>query len=197
MTFGGNYSSFSKVNHVLAPPQSIAPVKVLIGLVANEGGMMMKKLIVLFLASIGVLFLVALGAYWWSNTPPRRPSDVSASGVFLWAGHLGLPAPKHGTTWIACWTDTGNGVNKCRLTEMDGRVSYEGVFMADTGKTPVPQPELKILSEQTSQSIDLWVRSQGQLVPLVFLKDGTVLIPKDAYQDGMAKLEHLREEQGK
>ena len=56
----------------------------------------MKKAIVLFLASIGVLFLVISGAYWWSNTPPGRPSDVSANGVFLWAGHLGLPAPKYG-----------------------------------------------------------------------------------------------------
>jgi hypothetical protein len=80
---------------------------------------------------------------------------------------------------------------------MDGRVEYEGIFLADRGKNPVPSSDLKILSEQTSQDVDLWVRAQGQFVPLVYLKDGSVLIPKDAYQQGMANLEHLRQEQGK
>lgn len=154
------------------------------------------KVLMIVVVVVGAVVLAIAGAYWWANVPPKRPKDVSASAVFLWAGHLGLPAAKHGT-WIECWADTAKEVNRCRLTEMDGRVGYEGDFLADTGKTPVPQSDLKILSEQTSQSIDLWVRSQGQLVPLVFLNNGTVLIPKDAYQEGMAKLEHLRQEQGK
>lgn len=157
---------------------------------------MLGKVLIIIVAFAGVAVLAKAGAYWWSNVPPKRPKGVPTDAAFLWAGHLGLPAPKHGT-WIACWTDTPNGMNKCKLTEMDGRVSYEGAFLADTGKNPVPQSDLKILSEQTSQSVDLWVRSQGQLVPLVFLKNGTVLIPKDAYQEGKAKLAHLRQEQGK
>jgi hypothetical protein len=78
---------------------------------------------------------------------------------------------------------------------MDGRVYYEGLFVTDTGRNPVPATDLNILSEQTSQSVNLWVRAEGQPVPLVFLKNGTVLIPKDAYQDGMTNLEHLRQEQ--
>jgi hypothetical protein len=156
----------------------------------------MKKAIVLFLASIGVLFLVITGAYWWSNTPPGRPSDVSAKGVFLWAGHLGLPAPRHGT-WIECWTDSKARANKCRLTEMDGARSFEGAFLADTSRAAVPQSELEILSEQTSQSVDLWVRVNGEPAPLVFLRNGKVLIPSDAYEEGMAKLQHLRQIQAK
>lgn len=154
------------------------------------------KLLMIIVVVAGVAVLAIAVAYWWANVPPKRPKDVPADAVFLWAGHLGLPAPKHGT-WIECWTDTPDGVNKCRLTEMDGRVTYEGVFLADTGANPIPSSDLKILSEQTSQSVNLWVRSQGQLVPLVFLKSGTVLIPKDAYPQGMANLERLRREQGK
>ena len=157
---------------------------------------MFGKVLIIVAAFVGVAILAIAGAYWWANTPPKRPKGVPTDAAFLWAGHLGLPAPKHGT-WIECWADTANRVNRCRLTEMDGRVSYEGAFLADTGENPVPHADLKILSEQTSQSVDLWVRSQGQLVPLVFLKNGTVLIPKDAYQDGMVKLEHLRQEQAK
>jgi len=166
------------------------------GPVANEKGRLMKKAIALSLASIGLLFLVIRGAYWWSNTPPRRPSDVSANGVFLWAGHLGLPAPKHGT-WIECWDDSKSEANECRLTEMDGTRAFEGTFLADTSRAAVPQSELEILSEQTSQSVDLWVRVNSDLVPLVFLRSGKVLIPSAAFEEGLAKLQHLRQIQGK
>jgi len=80
---------------------------------------------------------------------------------------------------------------------MDGSVNYEGVFLPDTGKTPVPQSDLIIKSEQTSQSVDLWVRVGEHFVPLVFLQNGTVLIPKDAHDEGLTKLNHLRQVQGK
>jgi hypothetical protein len=153
-------------------------------------GIRMVKSIALFLAAAGIVVLVISGAYWWSNVPPRRPNDVSSRAIFLWAGHLGLPAPKHGT-WIDCWVDSDN--NKCKLIDMNGTPEYEGVFLADTGSTPVPMSDLEILSEQTSQSVNLWVRVNGQLIPLVFLRDGAVLIPKEAYQEGMAKLKHLRQ----
>lgn len=107
-----------------------------------------------------------------------------------------LPAPKHGT-WIECWADAANHVNKCRLTEMDGSPGYEGVFLADTGRNPVPDSALQIEAEPTSD-VTHWV-SLGWFrgAPLVFLKDGTVLIPKDGYQAGMTKLEHLRQEEEK
>lgn len=154
------------------------------------------KVSVIILAIVGASVLVIVGAYWWANIPPKRPQNVSSDAVFLWAGHLGLPAAKHGT-WIECWVDTDNGVNRCKLTNMDGTVAYEGIFVANTGKAPVVPYNLKILSEQTGQSVDLWVRIKGQLIPLVFLKNGSVLIPKDAYQEGMAKLDHLHQVQGK
>jgi hypothetical protein len=80
---------------------------------------------------------------------------------------------------------------------MDGTRAFEGPFLADSGRNAVPQSELKILSEQTSQSVNLWVRVDSVLVPLVFLRNGRVLIPSGAYEEGMAKLEHLRQIQGK
>lgn len=156
----------------------------------------MSKSLVWIAVCVGLIVLLVSGAYWWSNIPPQRPQGVSPTAVFLWAGHLGLPAPKHGT-WLECWTDSKVRENRCRLTEMDGTRSFEGAFVANTGKGPVPQSELHVLSEQTSQSVDLWVRVNTQLVPLVFLQNGVVLIPSDAYQEGMAKLEHLREVKSK
>jgi hypothetical protein len=76
---------------------------------------------------------------------------------------------------------------------MDGTHSFEGAFRSDTGTTPVPQSDLQVLSEETSQSTDLWVRVNGDPAPLVFLRNGQVLIPSDAYRDGIAKLEYLRQ----
>jgi hypothetical protein len=156
----------------------------------------MGKVLMIVATVVGVAVLAIAGAYWWANVPPKRPAGVPADAVFLWAGHLGLPAPKHGT-WIECWTDTAKGVNKCKLTEMNGTPGYEGVFLADTGTSPVPESDLKIEAEPTSD-VTHWVNFGGlRGAPLVFLKNGTVLIPKDAYQAGMAKLEHLRQQQGK
>ena len=152
----------------------------------------MFKLMLLLLAVIGLIVLGLVGAYWWSNVPPGRPANVSADAVFLWAGHLGLPAPKHGT-WIECWRNEAAVTNNCRLTEMDGTRSYDGDFVPSDGKPAVQRMELQIEAEPTSDTTN-WVRINGILgAPLVFLKNGTVLIPKDAYAEGTAKLEHLRE----
>lgn len=152
------------------------------------------RTLLLGLGIAGIVVVAISGAYWWSNTPPKRPKGVSENAVFLWAGHLGLPAPRHGT-WLECWADTANRSNRCRLTEMDGKFEYEGVFLADSGQPMVPQSDLKILSEATGQNINLWVRINGdRLVPLVFLQDRLVLIPKDAYSEGLAKLVQLHQE---
>lgn len=154
------------------------------------------KALMIVAAAMGVAVLAIVGSYWWSNVPPRHPKGVSAHAVFLWAGHLGLPAPKHGT-WIQCWADMAKGVNTCKLTEMDGTPGYEGIFLVDTGRNPVPESDLKIESEPTSD-VTHWVHLDGlRGAPLVFLKNGTVLIPKDAYQDGMAELKHLHYQEGK
>jgi hypothetical protein len=154
----------------------------------------MRKAIVLLLILIGLPCLAISGAYWWSNVPPRRPQGVARSAVFLWTGHLGLPAPKHGT-WLECWADTASAANKCRLTEMDGKPDYEGVFVADKGAALVPQSDLRIDIETTSNRT-FWVRlNESVAAPLVFLQNGAVLVPKEAYQAGMAKLESLRQVQ--
>ncbi|OJV43323.1 MAG: hypothetical protein BGO25_08225 [Acidobacteriales bacterium 59-55] len=151
----------------------------------------MSKLVIFLLGCVAFLIVVA-GAYWWANVPPERPSDVSAKAVFLWAGHLGLPAPKHGT-WIECWTDESAMTNRCRLTAMDGTRSYEGEFVPSEGESPVSQGDLRIKAEPTSDTTH-WVRIEGMHgAPLVFLENGTVLIPKDAYAEGAAKLEHLKQ----
>ena len=153
------------------------------------------KVLIGGVAVIGLATAGVVGAYWWSNVPPRRPPGVARSAVFLWIGHLGLPAPKHGT-WLECWADIASGANRCKLTEMDGKPGYEGAFLADNGAL-VPQSDLRIDSETTSNKT-FWVRlNEFGGGPLVFLQNGTVLVPKEAYPAGIAKLEQLRQSQRK
>ena len=134
----------------------------------------MRKAIVLLLILIGLPCVALSGAYWWANVPPRRPQGVARSAVFLWTGHLGLPAPKHGTRLEWRWADTASAANKCRLTEMDGKPDYEGVFVADKGAALVPQSDLRIDIETTSNRT-FWVRlNESVAAPLVFLQNGAV-----------------------
>lgn len=116
--------------------------------------------------ALGLVVLLISGGYWRLNIPPRLPHGVSGNAVFLWARHLGLPAPKHGT-WIECWFEHASSVNKCKLNEMDGTPGYQGIFLPDKGKTPVSQENLKIETEPTSDSTH-WVRLpiwHGQRIP--------------------------------
>ena len=81
---------------------------------------------------------------------------------------------------------------------MDGKIEYEGIFRPDTGQAMIPQSSLKILSEETSQHTNLWIAlNEYHLAPLIFLQNGTVLIPNDAYREGLSKLEHFRQVRGK
>lgn len=151
----------------------------------------MNKATVILLASIGVPVLVISGAYWWSNTPPRRPNGVSQNGAFLWSGSVGLPSPRRGN-WVECWVDRLNKEDVCRFTDIKGVVYYEGVFLPDQGNIPIPNYDLRIRARFTSD----WaphVSVRDTYVPLLCLQNGRVLIPKDNYLKGKQKLDDLRQ----
>ena len=61
----------------------------------------------------------------------------------------------------------------------------------------IPQPDLRIDAETTGNRT-FWVRfDKLRGAPLVFLRNGIVLIPREAYEEGMATLKHLRQDEGK
>jgi len=182
-----------------AAPTRPTAQEILLERTASRGATMMRIWkcfwIVLQIFGIVFIFLIILlvGGYWWANTPPKRPKNVTASGVFLWAGGLGLPAPKHGT-WLECWEDTDQHVDKCRLTEMDGTRDYTGIFVPDNKQGVITQSDLKIESIDTANTT-FWVRidqNPMNAAPLVFLESGTVLIPQAGYVEGKEKIDELR-----
>jgi hypothetical protein len=141
--------------------------------------------LILAVAGLVVVFVAASVkvGYWWSNTQPRRPSEVSPDAVFLWAPYVGAPAPRRGR-WLACWSVRSTEVD-CRLNDIDGALKYEGAFTSYDRK-PVLPSELSIDTQKT-RDLGVWIDHTD--VPLVFLSNGRVLIPAAEYQQGVRALQ--------
>jgi hypothetical protein len=136
--------------------------------------------------ALGIILLVIVGgffvAYRWSSTPPNRPGEVTPNAVFLWAPHVGLPAPRRGW-WLSCRYETNR--DYCRLSDIHGTTQYDGEFITYGTKTALPASELKIDPEKSTEH-KVWVGNT--LVPLVYLRDGSVLIPRQSYDAGLRAL---------
>lgn len=136
---------------------------------------------------LGVLLagiLSVIVGYWWSNTVPSRPRSVAPNAAFLWAPHVGLPAPRRGW-WLACWEDRGS--DRCRLSNIGGVTEFEGDYVPYNEKGPLPLERLQIAARKTERATKFWIG--GALVPLVHLKDGSVLIPVVRLKQGRAALD--------
>jgi hypothetical protein len=149
----------------------------------------MQKGIVLLARICAALFVLALiavvGAYWWSNIPPNRSPGLPADAVWLWGPAVGLPAPKRGT-WLNCWIATNAGAPgqfHCKTTDKSGRQLYEGVFLPYKQEGLISQSELIIDTEQMQRNRQA-VLVDGELVPIIYLKNGNILIPSAKYEDG-------------
>jgi hypothetical protein len=137
--------------------------------------------------ALGIVLLLVVagffGAHWWSSTRPNRPRGVAPNAAFLWAPHVGLPAPRRGW-WISCRYETNR--DYCRLSDIHGRTQYDAELITYRTKATVPGNELNIDSEKTTDH-KVWVGNT--LVPLVYLRNGDILIPLESYDAGLRALE--------
>lgn len=134
-------------------------------------------------AGLALLVIGLAAAYWWGGRVPNRPRGVAANAVFLWAPNVGFPGPKRGW-WLSCSVNAGH--DRCKLSDVHGNFEYEGEFVLYGDKGSVPDDQLTIDSEKTSEN-KVWVGSA--LVPLVFLQNGKILIPATKYQEGAQLLD--------
>src|SRR5216110_2681623 len=100
-----------------------------------------EKALFALAATVMVLIIGIVGAYWWANTVPSPPKGVPATAVFLWGPHVGFPGPRRGW-WLVCSEEAGH--NRCTLTGIDGNVQYDGEFVPYGHKAAIPASQLKI-----------------------------------------------------
>ena len=145
-----------------------------------------EKVAVALAVAVIALIGVIIGGFWWARRAPSRPAGVAANAVFIWAPHLGLPAPRRGW-WLVCWESFAR--NRCKLSDIDGNTEYEGEFIPYGSRGPLPADQLKIDTDETRKH-KVWVGDA--LVPLVYLKNGRILIPASKYEEGTHLLEQLQ-----
>lgn len=137
---------------------------------------------------IGIVLAIvaALGAIVarirWANSVPSRPKTLPATAIWIPAPPAPLDFSPRGY-WLACWFDGARNVDRCKLTDYNGKESAYNKgnpsFEAEdyspvTGPNPVPEARLHLRS-MTSE--ELWAVAGQELVPIARLQDGTVLVP--------------------
>jgi hypothetical protein len=115
-----------------------------------------EKAIYAVAATVALLILGLVVAYWWAGQIPSRPKGVATNAVFLWAPHVGFPGPRRGW-WLSCSNHAGR--NRCKLSDVNGITEYEGEFVPYGDKSPVPADQLKIDPEKTTDN-EVWKKHQ-------------------------------------
>jgi len=127
-------------------------------------------------------------SFWWANTVPSRPGSVAQDAVFLWAPHVGLPAPKRGW-WLVC---TQNQMrNQCKLSSKLGVTQFEGDFVPFNRPGPIAAPDLVIDVRRTERAQKYFIGDA--LVPLVYLEDGGILIPLAKLKEGSNAIKQMQQ----
>jgi hypothetical protein len=153
-------------------------------------------------AGVFVLLLLFIGFVyflWWEKQPPPRPTHLPSTAVYYRGLALPFIINKNGD-WVYCWFDTTQNSDRCRVTFVDGTLLFQGVFLPYRRQTPVPRDELLIDPEmmntaQEQVEVDASIEESTVpgmcVVPLVFLRNGEILIPEKAYTSEKKRLDEV------
>lgn len=128
----------------------------------------------------GTVIILAAGVSWWKVQTPRRPHSVSPNALYV-PNNVRFTLHKTGY-WVDCWFDEHANVDRCKLTDKNGTVTFEDVFLRCCCKRPLQQSELAFDARQSEQT---WTRSPDDRlnIPVVYLKYGEVLVPQSFYAE--------------
>jgi len=128
-------------------------------------------------AVLGIVIILAAGVLWWLGHEPRRPHTVSSNALYVLPNNM--PFRLHPTGyWLECWFDQHDNVDRCRLTDEHGAVSFEDVFLQCEGCTPLPQGEL-VFNRATGRT---WIQSCDKRVkvPVIYVTYAQTLVPRSS-----------------
>jgi hypothetical protein len=128
--------------------------------------------------------IIALGSsfLWWAGRPPKRPHNFPSNAIYIETGVVPFKIRSTPGTWLGCWYDPTDQFDHCRLTDENGRLKFEDVFLPYEGQGPIPQAALVFDTHRTGT---LWTGSyeKGIRVPVIYLADGQILLPKAVFEE--------------
>jgi hypothetical protein len=127
---------------------------------------------------LATLIILAAFVFWWAE--PRRPHTVSSNALYVLPNNVPIRLHQSGY-WLECWFDQHNNVDRCKLTDEHGTVSFEDVFLQCEGCKPLPQSEL-VFKRETGGT---WIQSCDKRVnvPVIYLPYGQTLLPRSIYTE--------------
>lgn len=129
---------------------------------------------------VGTLIILAAFVLWWTGHKPRRPHTVSSNALYVVPNNVPFRLHRTGY-WLECWFDQHDNVDRCKLTDEHGTVSFEDVFLHCEGCTPLPQSEL-VFKWETGRT---WIQSCDKRVnvPVIYVAYGQTLLPRSLYAE--------------
>jgi hypothetical protein len=103
--------------------------------------------------------------------------------------------------WVSCWFETSKNADFCRVVSFDGRLIFEGAYLPFPEQSPIHESELSIDAKKmnlakeqvTVQATNPEAPDPGpNSVPIVYLRDGSVLIPAESYEQGKKRMLELQ-----
>jgi hypothetical protein len=134
----------------------------------------------------GTVIILAAFALLWAGHKPQRPPTVSSSALYVRPNNLPFSLHKTGY-WLECWFEEDRNVDRCKLTDEDGTVSFEDEYLPCVGHTPLPQSELVFNIQWTGR---VWTQSPDKRTnaPVVHLENGQNLLPRSLYAEAKGEV---------
>jgi hypothetical protein len=134
--------------------------------------------------------IVLLGGLllWWEGRRPERPPSLPANAIYIETGVVPFKIRSTPGTWVGCWYDPTDEADHCKLTDENGRLKFEDVFLPYEGQVPVPQVALVFDTHRTGS---LWTGSyeKGIHCPVIYLTNGQILLPKGVFEEAKRKVQ--------
>ncbi len=129
---------------------------------------------------LGIMIILAAGVLWWLGHEPRRPHTVSSNALYVLPNNVPFRLHNAGY-WLECWFDQHENVDRCKLTDEHGTVSFEDVFLECEGCSVLPQGEL-VPKRETGRT---WIQSCDKRVnvPIIYLAYDRTLLPRSLYKE--------------
>lgn len=124
---------------------------------------------------LGILACLA-GRLVWAAHTPSRPKDMPTASIWVPGPNAPLDLSPRGV-WVGCWLDKAKNVNRCKVANFKGHVEFEEDFVPVNGGGPLPDAELNPKHIGTME-LWTWVDEHKREVPIVRLKNGTILVPE-------------------